>query len=372
MSVGHDDAAWMKRALSLAKKAEGDTGHYPMVGAVIVRNGKLISEGYFCRPGAPHAEIRAIDKAGPGAKGATLVLNLEPCSHFGRTPPCADAVIKAGIKRVVAGMTDPNPLVTGNGFKKLRAAGIKVTRGVLEKECGELNRAFVKFITTGTPWIIMKAAATLDGKIATSAGDSKWITGEAARKRSHKLRDVCQAVMVGAGTVRADDCELTARLAGKGRRPRPAVVTSGLDIPRSCKVMRTPAADGPLLFCTKKANSNKMESFRKAGAEVVVVRKDREGRADLEAVALELGKRNIASVLLEGGAGLFGSALGAGLVDEVVLFLAPKLVAGDGVSMTRGKGVKKIADAMPLTDMKVRRIGSDLMITARVAKEAKK
>jgi len=178
--------------------------------------------------------------------------------------------------------------------------------------------------------------------------------------------------MVGAGTVRADDCELTARLAGKGRLPRPVIVTSGLDIPRSCKVMSTPAACGPLLFCTKKANRNKIESFRKAGAEVVVVRKDKEGGADLKAVALELGKRNIASVLLEGGSGLFGSALRAGVVDEVVLFIAPKLVSGDGVSMTRGKGVKKIADAMPLTDMKVRRIGGDLMITARVTKEVKK
>lgn len=366
MKSPRDDPAWMRRALALAKRAQGDTGHYPMVGALIVKNGRLISQSYFHLPGEPHAEALAIKKAGNKARGATLFLNLEPCSHHGRTPPCADAVIEAGIKRVVAGIKDPNPLVSGKGFIKLKAAGIEVVSGVLEDECRELNRVFIKYITTRMPYVIMKAATTLDGKIATRTGDSFWISGDKSRKAAHRLRDVCSAVMVGEGTVRNDDCELTVRLAGKGRHPRPVVITKDLDVPLKSRFMSTPAQGGPIIFCTKKAKASRVRAFTDLGAQVVAVRQDRKGRADLGAVMAELGKRQIASVLIEGGAGIFGSALRAGLVDEAVLFIAPKLLAGDGISVTGGQGPAKMADALSLKNMRVKRVGDDLMVTARI------
>jgi len=366
MNVRQDEVTWMKRALAIARRARGDTCHYPMVGAVVVKNGRVIAEAYFHKPGQPHAEALALKKAGKKARNADLVLNLEPCSHHGKTPPCADAVIEAGIRRVVAGMVDPNPLVAGRGIKKLKAAGIEVVTGVLEDECQELNRAFVKYITTQTPYVVMKAAATMDGKIATRTGDSFWVSGEPARKEAHRLRDVCQAVMVGAGTIRNDDCELTVRLAGKGRHPRPVVVTDDLDLPLEARFMATPAEGGPVIFCTKKASPDRVRAFQKRGAEVVVVKKGRKGGADLGSVMRELGRRKIASVLVEGGAGIFGSALRAGLVDELVLFLAPKLLSGEGISVTSGDGPIKMADAIPLSKMRVKKVGNDLMVTARI------
>jgi diaminohydroxyphosphoribosylaminopyrimidine deaminase/5-amino-6-(5-phosphoribosylamino)uracil reductase len=372
MTVRPEEIKWMRRALALARRAEGDTAHYPMVGAVIVKNGRKVAEGWFRRPGEPHAEVHALLAAGNRAKGATLVLNLEPCSHFGRTPPCADAVIRAGIRRVVAGMRDPNPLVSGRGFKKLRAAGLEVVEGAMEKECRDLNRVFVKHITTNRPYVVMKAAATLDGKIATATGEAFWITGEPARKEVHRLRDVCQAVMVGAGTVRRDDPELTVRLAGKGRQPRPIVISSRLDFPLQSKVVATRAEGGPLLFCTREASPGRIKKFEAAGAEVVAVKMAGAGRVDLKSVMRELGKRKIASVLLEGGSDLFGAMLQLGLVDEVVLFLAPKLLAGDGIPITRGPGPKRLAEAIPLHDMKIKKVGEDLMITAKVGKNSSK
>ena len=363
----------MKRALALAARARGDVAHYPMVGCVAVINGRVIGEGWFRKPGEPHAEVHALRAAGPAAQGATLVLNLEPCSHFGKTPPCADAVIAAGVKRVVAGMTDPNPLVAGKGFKKLKAAGIEVVTGVLEEECGELNRVFVKFITTRRPYVILKAGMTLDGKIATASGDSKWVTGEAARTAAHRLRDEYQAVMVGAGTVRADDCALTVR-AGKRharvRHPRPVVVTSALEIDLKSQVMQTPAEGGPILFCTRAADKARVASFRAAGAEVVVVKKDRAGRADLNAVMDELGARKIASLLVEGGSALHGALIDAGLVDEVVFFVAPRLLGG-GVPVTGGTGPARVADGLALGPIKMKKVGEDLMLTARVGVRAK-
>ncbi len=369
MSAPQDDDAWMRRALTLAKKSRGDVRHYPMVGAVIVKAGKLVAEGVFREPGEPHAEVHALRKAGNKARGATAYVNLEPCSHFGTTPPCADALIAAGVKRVVGGMTDPNPLVAGNGFRKLRAAGIEVTAGVLERECKELNRVFVKFITTGRPYVFMKAAATLDGKIAAASGDAFWISGEPARREGHRLRAFCQAVMVGAGTVRTDDPELTVRMIKKGRHPRPVIVSSNLDLPLVAKVMTTPAEGGPLIFATRAAAAKKVKAFRDAGAEVVLVKKNRQAGADLSAVMGELGKRKIASVLLEGGSSLHGSALMAGVVDELMLVPAPKLLGGDGVSITSGKGMKRIAEAIPIADMSWRKVGDDLMIVGKVAKQ---
>lgn len=357
---------WMKRALALAARARGDTNHYPMVGAVIVKNGEKIAEGYFRRPGEPHAEVHALRRAGDRARGADIYVNLEPCSHYGTTPPCAKAVIEAGIKRVIGGMTDPNPLVAGRGYDMCRKAGLDVIAGVLEPECVDFNRVFVRYITAGRPWVTMKAASTLDGKIAALSGDAFWITGEAARKEAHKLRDINTGIMVGAGTVRADDPSLTVRMAGKGRHPRPIILSSSLDLPLGAKVMKTPAEGGPLIFTTRAAGKQRIAAFTKAGAEVAVVKKTRDGRPDLDKVMDELGKRKIASVMAEGGSGLFGSLLRQGLVDEVVLFLAPKLLGGDGIPLTSGKAPDKIADALDLSDMRCKMAGRDLMITGRL------
>ncbi len=367
MTERPDDEFWMRRALSLARRAWGDTRHYPMVGCVLVKKGEKVGEGYFRRPGEPHAEVHALRRAGAAAMGSDAYVSLEPCSHFGTTPPCADALIAAGVKRVVASMTDPNPLVSGKGFKKLRRAGIEVVTGVLEEESRELNKTFVKYILTREPYVFLKAAATLDGKIATSSGDSIWITGEKARAEGHKLRDFCQAVMVGGGTVRADDPELTVRLAGKKRHPRPVIVSSGLNVPLDCRIMKTPAEGGPLIFCNEKTSAARIKKFEEAGAEVVRV-KGSGKYVDLAAVMKELGARKIASALIEGGSGLLGSAIRSGLADEVVFFFAPKLLGGDGVSITGGKGPDKIADALGLTSLRARMAGGDIMVTGKISK----
>ncbi len=365
----NDDSAWMKRALALAKKGEGETGHHPMVGAVIVKGGHKISEGWFRRPGEPHAEVHALREGGANIRGATMYLNLEPCSHFGRTPPCADALVRAGIRRVVAGMMDPNPLVSGRGFAMLRDGGVKVETGVLEKECQELNRVFVKYITTKRPYVIMKAAATLDGKIAAKTGDSIYITGEEARKEVHRLRDIYQAVMVGGGTIKADNPQLTVRRHGKKRHPRPVVLSSKLDFPTKSNFISSGFEDGPLIFTSKVAGAKNIKAFREAGAEVEVVKKDRSGGLDLKEIMKMLGEREIASVLLEGGATLFSSFLRANMVDEAVMFFAPKMLGGDGLPITRGPAPKKMAEALLFEELSSRRLGEDIMITGRVANE---
>ncbi len=365
----NDDAAWMRRALALAKKGEGETCDHPMVGAVIVKHGHNISEGWFRRPGEAHAEIHALQAGGANVRGATMYLNLEPCSHYGQTPPCADALVRAGIKRVVAGMMDPNPLVSGRGFAMLRDGGVKVETGVLEKECRDLNRVFVKYITTKRPYIIMKAAATLDGKIATKTGDSIYITGEDARKEVHRLRDIYQAVMVGGGTIKADNPRLNVRRQGKKRHPRPVVISSKLDFPSNSEFMSSGGEDGPLIFTSKVAGIKNIRSFREAGAEVEVVKKDRSGGLDLKEIMKVLGERKMASILLEGGAGLFSSFLRANMVDEVVMFFAPRMLAGDGLPITGGPGPKKMADAMVLEELSSRRLGEDIMITGKTASE---
>ncbi|MFO8057325.1 MAG: bifunctional diaminohydroxyphosphoribosylaminopyrimidine deaminase/5-amino-6-(5-phosphoribosylamino)uracil reductase RibD [bacterium] len=363
----NDDVAWMKRALWLARKGEGETCQHPMVGAVIVKHGHKVSEGWFRRPGEPHAEVHALREGGANVRGSTIYLNLEPCSHYGQTPPCADALVRAGIKRVVAGMMDPNPLVSGRGFAMLRDGGVKVDTGVLEKECQDLNRVFTKYITTKRPYVILKAAATLDGNIATKTGNSLYITGEEARKEVHRLRDIYQAVMVGAGTVKADNPQLTVRRqGGKNRHPRPVVLSSKLDFPLKSNFMSAGGEDGPLIFTSKVAGVKKIKSFRQAGAEVEIIKKDRSGGLDLKEIMKQLGERQIASVLLEGGGGLFSSFLRANMADEVVMFFAPRMLAGDGIPLTRGTGPRKMEDALLLDDLSSRRLGEDIMITGRV------
>jgi len=354
----------MSRALMLAQKAEGETEHYPMVGAILVKNGKVIAEGYFKGPGKPHAEVNAIKKAGKRARGASLIVNLEPCCHYGRTPPCTDAIITAGIKEVIAGMKDPNPLVNGGGFRNLRNAGIKVRSGVLERECRFLNRHFIKFITTRTPWVILKLALTADGKLADRYGDSKWITDEPARRYVHKLRSKVQVVMVGIGTVLKDDPELSVRLGGKKRKPRPLVVDEGLRIPLRAKVLRTQAEAGAIIACVEKADTKKKRTLEKLGAEVIETKADKNGLLSLKELLRRLGEKKIAVLLCEGGARLAGGLLERGLVDEVQFFYSPKLlIDGKGLVGVMGEEARKIQEAISLIQPKIERIGLDFLLS---------
>jgi diaminohydroxyphosphoribosylaminopyrimidine deaminase/5-amino-6-(5-phosphoribosylamino)uracil reductase len=355
----------MERAIRLARKAEGHTGHYPMVGAVLLKNNKIIAEGYFKHPGEPHAERKAILAAGRNAAGATLILNLEPCCHFGRTPPCTDIVISSGIKKVVAGMTDPNPLVSGKGFRKLRTAGIKVVNHVLEKECRVLNRHFIKFMTTRTPWVIEKLAATADGRLADRWGNSKWISSEESRALVHKLRSHVQVVMVGIGTVLQDDPKLTARTPGASHQPRPLIVDERLQIPLSAKVLKTPAQGGAIIACTDSASAIKRDRLERLGATVVVTRPDKNKQVNLKELMKKLGAMNIASLLIEGGSHLAGAMLEQDLVDEVMYFYAPKLLAdGKALPMLSGALPRKITNPIALCEPAMKKSGPDFVLNA--------
>ena len=352
----------MKRALQLAKRAEGETAHYPMVGALLVKNGEIISQGYFKKPGEPHAEVKAIEKAGSNARGATLILNLEPCAHYGTTPPCTEAIIRAGIKKVVAGMIDPNPLVCGKGFKRLRSAGIEVVSGVLEKESRWLNRHFVKYITTGLPWVILKLASTIDGKIADRFGNSKWISGEEARKYVHQLRKKVQVVMVGIDTVLKDDPQLTVRLVPTKNQPRALVIDSRLKIPLSAQVL---SRSGTIIACRSDARTNKQKQLKKIGAEIITTTSDSSGKVNLRQLMRKLGKKKIASLLCEGGAHLAGELLEQGLVDELHFIFAPLLLPdGKSLPLTMGKAPWKLNRAISLYQPGFRRLGKDFLFTA--------
>jgi len=360
-----NDEKLMKRALLLARRAEGFTEHYPMVGALVVKAGEIISEGFFERPGEPHAEVRAIQKAGANAQGATLVLNLEPCSHYGRTPPCSDLVIRAGIKKVVAGMMDPNPLVSGRGFRKLRGAGIEVISGVLEEECRSLNRHFVKYITTKTPWLILKLAVTADGRIADRNGASRWITGGLARSYGHKLRSKVQVVMVGAGTALMDDPALTVRLKRNRAQPRALVVDESLRIPLSARVLKRSDPGMVIIACTKNADLKKKALLSRLPVELIETKPDQNGLVNLKELMKKLGQRKIASMLCEGGAELAGALLEQGLVDEIAFFYAPKILADEKAqAMTSGKIPRKLSQALPLYQPEIKRIGGDFLLTA--------
>jgi diaminohydroxyphosphoribosylaminopyrimidine deaminase/5-amino-6-(5-phosphoribosylamino)uracil reductase len=335
-----------------------------MVGAVVVKGGTLVGRGYHHRAGEPHAEVLALGQAGKRARGATLYLNLEPCDHFGRTPPCTRAILSAGIKRVVAGMRDPNPLVSGRGIRRLRRGGVRVEVGVLEDECRELNAPFCKYITTHFPFVTLKVAASLDGKVATRSGDSRWISSETSRKRVHRLRQSVDAVVVGIGTVLKDDPMLTARLAGGIRRqPLRVVLDSRLRIPLHSHLVQTAGQYPTLVATTRAASWARRQKLAKASVQVVLIRKDSRGRVSLKGLFRELARRGMASLLLEGGSTLNASALREGLVDRLLFFLAPKIIGGRRApGIFGGEGARRIRDARPLEILKLKCIGPDLMI----------
>ena len=355
-----DDKGWMKWAIRLAEKGRGRTSPNPMVGAVVVKDGKVLGEGYHRRAGEPHAEMIALRKAGEEAKGATLYLNLEPCTHYGKTPPCAPAVIEAGLRRVVVGMEDPNPLVKGRGIEALRRAGLEVELGVLEKECGRLNEAFCKFIVSEEPFVILKTAATLDGKIATRIGESQWISGEASRRLVHQLRNHVDGVVVGIGTVLRDDPLLTARIKG-GRDPYRIVLDSRLRIPANAKVIEV-SPSRTIIATTKLAPRDKVEELQKKGVQVMVC-DSREERVDLKNCLSKLGEMGMMSLLVEGGSELSGSFLDRRLIDKIFLFLSPRLI-GDpqAPGIFGGHGVTHLKEAIPLKNLKFRKMGEDILL----------
>ena len=349
----------MAVALREAERGRGRTRPNPIVGAVVARRGKIVGVGYHHKAGEAHGEINALQAAGEKARGADLYVTLEPCDHFGRTPPCTRAVIAAGIRRIFIGSRDPNPKGSGRGLARLRQAGLEVHVGVLGAECDAANEGWFKFITTRTPWVVLKAAMTLDGRIATATGDSKWITSEAARGLVHRWRDQLDAVLVGVGTAKADDPNLTARVEG-GRDPLRVVVDSKLRLPTSAKVL-----PGAIVACAEDAPKSRATALEAAGAQIVRCRKTADNRVDLADLLAKLGARDVVSVLVEGGAALHGSFLQAGLWDELRLFVAPKIL-GDGALAWAGlPAPAEMAAALSLDNLTSEPAGPDLLLRAR-------
>ena len=333
----------MALAIALAKRAEGMTSPNPIVGAVIVKNRRIVGRGYHKRAGLPHAEINALRQAGSKAKGATLYVTLEPCDHFGRTPPCAAAIIKSGIERVVIAMRDPNPINSGSGIRKLKRHSIKIKVGLLAKDAMAMNRPYIKFITKRIPFVTVKVAQSLDGKIATKTGDSKWISSDYSRRYVHELRRIADAVMVGANTVRRDDPLLLSSLS-RGKQPVRVIVSGRSALPSGAKVF---------------SDSHK--------APVIVVRPSgRSGKkVDLNKLLTALAKRGITNILVEGGGELIAGLVKENLVDRFLVFIAPKIIGGrNAKTAVEGSGIEKIKDALCLKNMSVKRFKEDILIEA--------
>jgi diaminohydroxyphosphoribosylaminopyrimidine deaminase / 5-amino-6-(5-phosphoribosylamino)uracil reductase len=359
------DSKFMKEAIRMAEKGLGRTTPNPAVGAVIVRDGKVVSRGYHRKAGAPHAEVEALDRIGGSAEGATLYVTLEPCNHTGRTPPCTKAILDGGIHRVVVGMEDPNPEVKGGGCGFLASNNIEVRTGVLEPECRRLNEAFLKYVTSKRPFVIVKSALTLDGWTATVSGDSKWITNERSRAFVHRLRDRVDAVMVGVGTILADDPQLTCRLKrGKGKDPLRIVVDTHLRTPVQARVFSLDSSAGTLFAVGPDVRRKTIDEMEERGASVVVCPAGKAG-IDMPDLMDILGKREIMQILVEGGARIVGSLLREKLVDKFFIFKAPKLLGGgDGIPMAAGPGPRTMEKSLPLRDLEVRRFGDDMLVTA--------
>ena len=356
-----DDIAFLKQAIALARRARGRTSPNPMVGAVLVRGGRVVGRGYHARPGAPHAEVVALRQAGSRARGARLYLNLEPCCHTGRTPPCTDAILAAGVVEVVACMRDPDPRVNGRGFRALRAAGVQVRIGGLEREARRLNEVFLRFQRTGLPFVTLKAGMSLDGRIATRSGQSRWITGPGARRAARRLRAAHDAVLVGVGTILADDPRLLGPVAGG---PLRVVLDSALRTPARARLLR---GTGPVVILTRRgAPPGKRRTLERRGALVVEVG-SRGGRVDLRAALRELGRRGVASVLIEGGGEVLGAALDAGVGDRLALFVAPRLIGGRGaLAAFAGAGAGLLRETAEVRQVKVRAVGSDWLIEGTI------
>jgi diaminohydroxyphosphoribosylaminopyrimidine deaminase / 5-amino-6-(5-phosphoribosylamino)uracil reductase len=360
---------YMEQALSMAKLALGQVSPNPAVGAVIVKDDVIIGKGYTQPPGSSHAEIVAMAQAGEEARGGVLYTTLEPCCHYGRTPPCTKAIIKAGITEVHMAILDPNPIVNGKGREELEKSGIKTFLGEHEKKAKEINEAYIKFQLTGLPFITVKYAMSLDGKIATYTGDSKWISGEESRHFVHNMRYINDAIMAGVNTVLADDPQLTARCGGgrggTAKKQPLRIIIDGMGLtPTTARVFSEPGET--LLVMARNATDAEKEAYKKVGAEVLEL-PSVDGYIELEKLMEELGRRQIVSVLVEGGSILFGSLFDQKLVDKVVIFVAPIIVGGEKAKTAiGGRGVEKIIDSVKLKNISEERFGNDVMVVGYV------
>jgi diaminohydroxyphosphoribosylaminopyrimidine deaminase/5-amino-6-(5-phosphoribosylamino)uracil reductase len=362
MTIAQKDERYMKRALRLARRGMGRVSPNPMVGAVIVRAGRIIAEGWHRKFGADHAEIDALKQAGGSVRGATIYVTLEPCCHWGKTPPCVDTLIEQGIKRVVIGTLDPNPLVNGKGAQILRDHGIEVSVGAMEQAARGLNEIYFHYIQAGLPFITIKYAQSLDGRIATLKGNSRWISSERARKLTHRLRAQHDAVMVGRGTVLADDPLLTVRLA-KGKHPLRICLDSKLRIPLNAQVLQD--NEQTLIITTDEHEKDKTEKIRKLGKEVLVNQKGEDGRIALRPLMKALAERGIASILVEGGAEVVTALLKEGLVKRMVVITAP-LVLGKGIEAIGDLGIIDLAKAIRPSSCEIKRIDKDVVFDMRL------
>lgn len=355
------DDKFMNRALALAKNGIGRTNPNPMVGAVVVKDGRILGEGWHERYGHAHAEVNAINRAGSAA-GATVYVNLEPCCHHGKTPPCTELLIRERVKRVVIGTLDPNPLVAGRGVQKLRDAGIEAVVGVMEQECRQLNEVFFHYIRAQRPFVVLKAAMSLDGKIAAPNGESKWITEEAARRDVQHLRNRYSAIMAGVETVIRDDPELTCRLEG-GRNPRRIILDSSLRIPPGSKVLTDQLSNRTIIACTERASPGKADILKAQGAQLLFCG-SRYGKIDLIDLMEKLGRLSVDSILLEGGAAVNDSAFSQDLVDKIILYIAPKIIGGETAkTFVGGNGIVSLEQAHRIRIESMERIGEDMKIT---------
>ncbi len=359
------DIRYMQRALTLAEGGVGFVSPNPLVGCVIVKEGRIIGEGYHECYGGPHAEVFALRSAGDEARGGTLYTTLEPCCHTGKTPPCTEAVLQAGVARVAIAVADPNPKVAGGGLTRLQAAGVEVTLGICEAEARRQNEAFFHFIKSRRPFVTLKCAMTLDGKIATRTGASRWITGGPAREWVHRLRHAADGLLVGSGTALQDDPQLTTRLPeGKGANPLRIVVDSALRLPVSSQLASVTPDCLTLVATSDRASVEKQRQLEGQGVEILRLPSYADGRVDIKALLAELGTRGIASLLVEGGAILSASLLHHHLVDKMVVFVAPKIIGGDGLNVVAAFGVETMADALQLYGMTSKSVGEDVMLEA--------
>ena len=382
-----NDATYMKLALSLAAKGAGRVSPNPMVGAVVVKDGRIIGRGFHRAYGLPHAEVEALRRAGAAAEGADLYVTLEPCNHQGKTPPCTQAVLDAGVRRVVIATRDPNPRVNGGGAEFLQAQGVQIEVGLLADEARRLNESWFKWVATGLPFVVAKAAASLDGKIATAGGESQWLTGEQSRSLGHQLRHQLDAILVGVGTVIADDPQLTVRLpgrkrAGQGgspdkptedRRPKTedrfkdpirVVLDSRLRLPLSAKLLHLDSPAPTWIACTPAAPKEKIQEIRDLGAEVLMLPGEPSGLVALKPLLAELGNRRVQSLLVEGGAETLGTFFDQRLVDKFYFFYAPKILGGKTApGMLAGAGVKHLGNALQARDLSIKKLGPDLLVS---------
>lgn len=364
----NSDEKWMTRALALAAQGQGHVHPNPMVGAVLVRQGREVGAGFHRVFGGPHAEAEALRAAGARARRAILYINLEPCAHWGKTPPCAQALVQAGVREVVAAMRDPNPLVAGRGFACLRRRGIRVRTGVLEQEARHLNRAFATWVTEKRPYVTLKVAASLDGRIGTAAGESRWITSRASRTAGHRLRAEADAIAVGLHTVVKDDPALTSH--GQGRDPKRVIFDSHLGAPLKAKALAVKSS--VWILTTEKASKRRRAILESRGVHVQALPADPGGRVDAKAALHWLAQKGVAHLLVEGGGELHASFLEQSLADEIVWFLAPKILGGrQAKPAIGGQGVRSLKNAWRLRDIKLEQVGEDICIRGVIVNSSK-